>query len=142
MKLTPWNKIWEQLKEFFPILDICREIKAIDDKNLQRFKLFGIKVIKILFFIWIFIFIFGLFLPRSLSNKSLEMFGQLGDSMNIVTSLTGVFTVGLLAYAVYLQKTELRAVQDQIDTQTKSTEKEQKMNRTLKKLEESLIFKL
>lgn len=117
------------------------DINRLEEKNLKLFKSIVFRVICIIAGIWAFILFIGLFFTQftyeNVTDKTAtEVFGQLGDAMNIVTSLTGVLTVGLLAYAIYLQKTELSDVKNQIKKQTESTEKEQKMNRTLKYLEE------
>lgn len=104
-----------------------------NDDSLLQFKLKAGKVTFGLFLVWCLVLLLGVTFSLFATPEKL---GQIGDSLNIVTSLTGVLTVGLLAYAVYLQRTELNAVKQQIEDQTRSTEKEQRKNRTHKMMDD------
>lgn len=86
-----------------------------NDDSLLQFKLKAGKVTFGLFLVWCLVLLLGVTFSLFATPEKL---GQIGDSLNIVTSLTGVLTVGLLAYAVYLQRTELNAVKQQIEDQT------------------------
>jgi len=81
----------------------------------------------------------------SFKKPNFENLSHMGGFFNIVTSLTGVATVWLLAKAIIIQRTELDKVSSSMDeqneklqTQIRSSEIEEKINRTMKYFDEWL----
>lgn len=116
------------------------------EKDLDELQRFRSKVSNISFYI--FIFWGGLFLgfiiwwffkeimPDPMIGFALQSLNLMGGTFNIIIALTGVITVWLLSKAVSYQKEELIKIQQQMDSQRKSIEQEEKINRTI-----DLIYK-
>lgn len=92
----------------------------------------------VLLIFWGFIFlVFYLFRTSgNIISTPLSDLSSIGSFFNIVTSLTGIITVFLLAKAIIFQKQELTAIQEQMKTQKESLENEEKINRTIKMIDE------
>lgn len=81
-------------------------------------------------------------------SPDFEYLNNVGGFFNVVTSLTGVATVWLLAEAILLQKKELREVSssmqgqnNKLQTQIDSSKDEEKINRAMKLYDEWLDVK-
>lgn len=94
--------------------------------------------------IGIFLFVFGLwgvllilgFVAIFFFEAKIEYLNNFGGFMNISTSLVGVATIFLLSKAIMYQKKELRAMKKEMKSQRKSIENEERINRTIKYIDE------
>lgn len=112
----------------------CKQ-KNKKKKESNKFILVAFGAAAVVFISWVGL-LFFVFSKKVSFDSDLAELGQVGDFFNILTSLSAVFTVAIISYGVYLQKSELKAVREQLLEQTKSTEKEHRKNRTFKIFEE------
>lgn len=114
---------------FEKVIEVFKREKNIS-KSTDKFDVFIF-----LLLLWSILFFMG-FIFLFISKDSLSSLNNFGGYMNISTSIVGVATVFLLSQAVQYQKKELKAMKKEMKGQRKSIEKEEKLNRTIKYIDE------
>ena len=85
--------------------------------------------------LWFMLLVFGLSSLYFFEEK-ISSLNNFGGFMNLSTSLVSVATIFLLSQAIRYQKKELKAMKKEMKQQRKSIEREEKLNRTIKYIDE------
>lgn len=101
-------------------------------KSIRQLTMGVLSLTAIVIGMWLLILIYLIkFKYIGSTEYPIEKLGQTGDFFNIATSFSGVITVMFVAYGIILQKKELISVQEQIEYQTKKSEEDERVNRTI-----------
>ena len=103
--------------------------------NRMKGELKNFEVFIFVLALWIMLLVFG-FSSLYFFEEKISSLNNFGGFMNLSTSLVSVATIFLLSQAIRYQKKELKAMKKEMKQQRKSIEKEEKLNRTIKYIDE------